>query len=97
MDLELLEITELDRSGNIRIKTVSHKIIPSRYRRVVAFKLNVPGLPVCLRRFETIDVVDGLAASFDIVSFEFGAEHRGRHSGRSHFIPFPHLRPHISV
>ena len=97
MDLELLEITELDRSGNIRVKTVSHKVIPSGYRRVVAFKLDMPGFSVGLRRIETIDAVDSLAASLDIVSFEFGAEHRGRHFGRRHFVPVFRLRPYISV
>ena len=97
MDLELLEVTELDRSGNIGVKTVSHKVIPSRNRRVVAFQLDMPGFPVGLRRVETIDAVYGFAASFDIVSFEFGTEHRGFHSGRRHLVPVLRQRPHISV
>ena len=97
MDLELLKITELDRSGNIGVKPVSHKVIPPRYRRVIAFKLDMPGFPVGLRRVEPIDAVYDLTASFDVVSFEFRAEHRGFHCGRRHFVPVFRLRPNISI
>ena len=82
LDLELLEVAELDRAGNIGAEVVGHVVVASRDGGIVCLELDVPGLAIGLRGDEVIRTSDGAAASRDAVALELGIEQSALGIGR---------------
>ena len=84
LDLELLEVAELDRTGHVGGEVVGHGVITARDGGVVCLELDMPRLSVGLRGNEMELAADGSAAARDRVALELGLEQVGLHLGLRH-------------